>query len=371
MNKKIGILLILLVLIGVTGCGKKEKEVTPDTVKKSVKAIKIEQKDISEISMSSGTLDALNEAVETTKTGGDVVKIYHTNGDAVKKGQLILELTNPDVESTYRDAKSALNSSQVQLEITKTRYNKFKTLYKEELISEDEFLNIKNTYIGSVSKLDVAKARFYKANDNYKKLKLRSKIDGVVADLDVKRYENIMPNTKLFRVVDISKLTLTTGVSAKFIALLKKGAKADLMVEGFEKSFKGTVYEINPVIDTNTMKYKVKLLIESRDGSLKQGMFARVKLVTGKKKGFIISKQAIMVEDLYTYVVVLEKKQVEVVENGEKVKKEEYVSRKIRVKEGYANDDMQEIVSDELKDGMEIVVSGQYSLEDDDIVTIN
>ena len=60
-----------------------------------------------------------------------------------------------------------------------------------------------------------------------------------------------------------------------------------------------------------------------------------------------------------------------IVKNGEKVKKEEYVSRKIRIKEGYANEDMQEIISDELKDGMEIVVSGQYSLEDDDIVTIN
>jgi multidrug efflux pump subunit AcrA (membrane-fusion protein) len=114
----------------------------------------------------------------------------------------------------------------------------------------------------------------------------------------------------------------------------------------------------------------VKLSIDSQKGLLKQGMFTKIKLVVGEKKGFIVPKKAIILEELYTYVVILEKKEMEIIENGEKIKKEVLVSRRVRVEEGYVNGKMQEIMGEDLKEGVQVVIDGQYSLEDNDIVKI-
>ncbi len=369
MNKLMKLIIMLSIGLSILSCGKKEEKIQ-DTTFKIVEAMEVKKGDVLKETMSSGTLDSLNEEIKITRTGGEVKKIYAKNGDKVKKGTLIVELTNQDIKSSYLDAKSELHTSKVKLEITKTRYNKFKTLYSEELISEDEFLNVKNTYIESSASLEEAKAKFYKANDNYEKLKLKSEINGVVADLDLKKYQSVMPNDRVFRVVDTEKLRILTSVSAKYISSLKVGAVANLTIDGFENQFQCTVYEINPVIDPDTKKYQVKLLVDSENGTLKQGMFAKVKLVAGKKQGYLVPKKAIMVEELYSYIVLLEKKEVEIIKDGETKKEEEFIAKKVRVDIGYANGDMQEIMSDQLKDNMKVVISGQYSLEDDDIVEI-
>ena len=97
-------------------------------------------------------------------------------------------------------------------------------------------------------------------------------------------------------------------------------------------------------------------------------MFVRVELYTGKKEGILVPKKAVMIEELYSYIYIVNREKMESEKNGEKETKEMLVARKIRVDVGISNGKNCEVISSDLKDSNRVVVSGQYSLNDGDYI---
>ena len=116
----------------------------------------------------------------------------------------------------------------------------------------------------------------------------------------------------------------------------------------------GNVYEINPVANKDNKKYQIKVEIENPEGKIKKGMYSKVLVETGIKKGYLVPRNAIVIKELYSYIFV--------VENGE--------AKRVKVERGYSNNEKQEIISDELYSNMKLVTEGQFLLEDRDKVNI-
>ena len=155
-------------------------------------------------------------------------------------------------------------------------------------------------------------------------------------------------------VVDDSKILVKTGVSVHEISELSVGNKAEIDLEGIENNYFGNVYEINPVANKDNKKYQIKVEIENPEGKIKKGMYSKVLVETGSKRGYLVPKNTIVIKELYSYIFV--------VENGE--------AKRIKVERGYSNNEKQEIISDELYSNMKLVTEGQFLLEDRDKVNI-
>ncbi len=107
----------------------------------------------------------------TAIEGGQVREIYLEGGELVKKGDLVLKLTNPGLELNYmnlqtnlleqadqlRNTKINLETSglllkdqlvqlEYQLRDLKQQYDRNKKLYQDSVISEQEFLTLQNNY---------------------------------------------------------------------------------------------------------------------------------------------------------------------------------------------------------------------------------
>jgi RND family efflux transporter MFP subunit len=361
---------ILLMVLSVVACGKKE-EVNKESKQINYKNVKVMDADLSEINkvaVSSGSLDSINETEEITKTRVDVIEINYKNGDKVKVGDTIVVLENQDVESAYLDSKARVISTKADYATQKTTYNKYKVLYDEKLISEEEFLDIKNKLSSSEGTYRSAKAALLKNEKDYNDLTVKAKINGTIANLDLKLYQKVEKEQPLFKIVDNEKLRILSGVSSQDVIGLKTGATANIYIEGSLEPVKGSLYEINPIANPSTRKFEVKIRIENKDSKYKQGMFARVELYTGKKEGILVPKKAIIIEELYSYIFVVNEESIETEKDGVKETKEIPVARKIRVKLGISNGENQEIISSDLKESNKVVVIGQYSLSDGDYI---
>lgn len=370
MNKIVKQMAILLIGLSLIACGKKE---TTTSVKeeinyKNVKVIDAVLSKINKVAVSSGSLDSINEMEEVTKNRVDVIKINYKNGDKVKIGDIVLVLENQDVKSSYLDSKAKLISAKADYNTQKTIYDKYKILYNEKLISEDEFLNIKNKLASSEGTYRSAEASFLTNKKDYNDLTVKAKINGTIADLDLKLYQNIEKELPLFKIVDNDNLRILSGVSSRDVIGLKIGAKANIYVEGSLEPVEGSLYEINPIANSSTRKFEVKIKIDNKDSKYKQGMFARVELYTGKKEGILVPKQAIIIEELYSYIFVVNKENIELEKNKKKETKEMLVARKIRVDLGISDGENSEVISPDLKESNKVVLVGQYSLNDGDYI---
>ena len=361
---------VLLVALSVVACGKKEvvNKESKEINYKNVTVTEVDLSEINKVAVSSGSLDSINETEEITKTRVDVIEINYKNGDKVKVGDIIVVLENQDVESAYLDSKARVISTKADYNTQQTTYNKYKVLYNEKLISEEEYLDIKNKSSSSEGTYRSAKATLLKNEKDYNDLTVKAKINGTIADLDLKLYQKVEKEQPLFKIVDNEKLRILSGVSSSDVIGLKTGATANIYIEGSLEPVKGWLYEINPIANPSTRKFEVKIRIENKDSEYKQGMFARVELYTGKKEGILVPKKAIIIEELYSYIFVVNKESIETEKDDLKETKEMLVARKIRVKLGVSDGENQEIISSDLKESNKVVVTGQYSLSDGDYI---
>ncbi|GLI56464.1 acriflavin resistance protein [Propionigenium maris DSM 9537] len=349
-------LLLIMVILSLGACGKAEKGkgTAPATEKeeayKSVRVEEIKKRDIVRNDISSGIIDPINEVAQVTETGGDIVEINYRNGDRVKAGDIIIRLRDQNVSSTYLSAEADLISAKSDYETKEINFKKFEKLYAENLISEDEFLSVRNAYNQSRSTLKMTEANYMKVKEDYDNLTMRAKISGVVTDMDVKLYEKIAKDKKIFTVVDDTIMRINTAVSGGEVNSLKVGGKAIIAPEGMYEDYEGTVYEINPVADPVSKKFAVKIELPNKSGELKKGMYSRVTIQTGEREGFVVPLESVVVKDLYSYIFI----------------EEDGKAKQVRIQRGYSQPRSVEVISNELPDNFNVVVEGQFLLEDKD-----
>lgn len=348
--------ILMIVALGtvIVACGGKTEQRSRGPISKVVKIENLSLREIVRTGISSGVLEPENEVTEVTKTGGKIVAINKKNGDAVKRGEVVLKLEDQPTESAYLRARAKYISSLSDYETKSINFKKLQELRNDKYISEDEFLTKKSSYDLSNANLEDAKATYLSAKKDFEELEVKSELDGIVTDLNEKLYTQAEKQKSLFTVVDSRKMYIKTGVSVSEIEGVKLGNRADLTIEGVGRIYEGTVVEINPVASRDTKKYQVKIAVDNSENILKKGMYTKVKIESGRKEAYAVPKSAIVIRDLFSYIFL--------VEDGE--------AKEVKIERGYADGDLVEVISPELKGVMELVIDGQYILSNRDKVTI-
>ena len=354
MVKKVVILLILATIIGCSG-EKKQNTTTQKENIKIVKSIKLEEKTIANIKNYNGELKPQQEMKIVTTAGGDIEEIYFKNGDRVKKGEVIAKISNADVEASFFEAQGQLLKAKSTYSTEKISFEKYKKLYEKEIISENDYLTIKNRYETAQGDLKIAEGKFLKAKDDYDRLRVITKIDGVITDLFVKKYERVESGKEIVTIVDSSKMEVDIAVSGNDIKYSKLGNKAKIYIEELGISRDGVTSEINLSSDSNSKKYSLRLLVDNGDNKILKGMYAKVNLEQGEVSGIFVPTKAVIIKDLYSYIAI--------------VRDEKATIYRVTPKETIG--DMQLIEFEDYKAGDRVVVEGQYLLNNNDKVKEN
>ena len=118
---------------------------------------------------------------------------------------------------------------------------------------------------------------------------VRSPIDGVVAELNVREGEWLGEGGRLLRVADLSTLWLQLEAFESDLQWLRVGQTASFTVQSYPgEVFEGEVTFVNPSIDPGRRTTRVRVEVPNPDGLLKPGMFARGTVraeVTGQSQG--------------------------------------------------------------------------------------
>ena len=353
MKKLLTIFLAASLLL--VACGKdKEAKDAKNEAAKPVEVSAVTTRQMSKLFESSAVWEPLAKVDFSTNKGATVKTIYKRNGEFVKKGEVIVKLSDAQTEADFLQAKANYQSATSNYNIARNNYQKFKTLYDKQLISYLEFSNYETTFTSAQGNLEVAKAAYMNAQDSYGKLIARAEISGVVGNLFIKEGNDIAAKETLFTILNDSQMQSYVGIAPEAISKVKIGDSIKVRIDALGKDYTAKITELNPIADNTTKNFKVKLTLDNPDKEIKDGMFGNVIIPVGQSSVLSIEDEAIVTRDLVNYVFKYENGKV----------------RQIEVKVGATNLPYTEISSPEIKEGDKIVVKGLFGLQDNDNVEI-
>ena len=346
-------------------CGKDKEDEKKDTkqevavteeqqVVKSVEVAAVTKREMSKLFESSAVWEPLAKVDFSTDKGGTIKTIYKKNGEYVKKGEVIVKLSDAQTEADFLQAKANYVSATSNFNIARNNYQKFKTLYDKQLISYLEFSNYQASYTSAQGNLEVAKAAYMNAQNSYSKLVARAEISGVVGNLFIKEGNDIAAKEVLFTILNDKQMQSYVGITPEAISKVKIGDDIKVRIDALGKDYMAKITELNPIADSTTKNFKVKLALDNPDGEIKDGMFGNVVIPVGESSVLSVEDEAIVTRDLVNYVF----------------KYEDGKAKQVEVTVGATNLPYTEISSPEIKEGDKIIVKGLFGLQNNDKVEI-
>lgn len=361
LNITIPIILILVVGIFVLpSFFNKSEEV------KKYSVFNLTKNDLSEKVSASGKIESKESSNISASTEGRIKKVYVVLGQQVKKGQLLAEMEDSNIQNEIRKTlaassidlqNAAMNKNNKARDLESAKY-----LYSLGEISQEELRKAQSDYDAAAMEYsqksagsDVSYLR-KQLNDT----KLVSPIDGTVTFMNAKA--GTQSSGVMFVVEKTKDLALNASVSEYDINKIVSGQKAVVKSEMTgEEEFAGTVSLIAPAATKQQVtgqqdassandktQFKVMVAIQGKHDNLKIGSNARVNIITSERGAVLAVPSESLAMDKKGYAV------FEAIKKGDT-----YKAKKIRVTTGMETDLMTEISGSGLREGMKLVLSPQ------------
>ena len=149
----------------------------------------------------------------------------------------------------------------------------------------------------------------------------------------------------------IDQLKALVAIPEKYFPLIKEGMSLSLTSEIYpDKVFPAKVEVIYPTIDASSHTFQTKIVIPNSHNLLRPGMYITTTIGLGKADAIVVPYQSVEklvgANDRYVFIN----------DNGR--------AKRVAVELGQRFDQDIEIISPEIKEGVEMVVKGQHKLVD-------
>lgn len=339
------IVLIGLTIALLTGCSSKKEENQKTEVVEAVpvKVMKLEKRNIAKTLDYTATLQADEQVYYAPAAAGRIGRIYVEVGDRIKKGQLLVEMD----PTNFRQAK-------VQLKNLETEYNRAVKLNETGSIS-------KQAYDAAVTNYEVAKSNYDFLEEN---TKMPAPFDGIVTGKyfeDGELYTGVAAGgaakPSIIAIEKINPLKAYVNLSEQYFLAVKKGTKVELRSSIYpDRVFEGTVSIVYPTIDPASRTFTVEVKIPNGDEALRPGMYGTINFFIGETETVVVPALAVLkLQGANNRYVFLNK-------DGK--------AKRVEVTLGRRFEDQVEIISDEIREGDELVVVGQGKLVDGKVIAV-
>lgn len=217
-------------------------------------------------------------------TSGTVEKVLVSEGQHVKKGQLLAVLN----DENYRNAWQIASAKEKQ---AKDAYDRLEPVYKKGSLPEVKFIEVKTG-------LEQARSMASMAEKSLRDCQLHAPTDGVIGRKLIEPGMSIIPGNPSFQLVKIEKVKVSFPVPENEIATIMKDQKATVKVSAIgDQLFEGEVNEIGVLSNPLSHTYLVKVNLDNPGNLLKPGMVCTVQLNNPDLSGRIIIPMSAVLQD--------------------------------------------------------------------------
>ncbi len=271
-------LFILLSLVFLLNCNKKQQKNGEIEEILSVESQQISTQIYNEPILASGTLASKSEMKLAFKTGGMIKKVYVQEGQSVKAGQLLAELDMSEIDAQVKQAQLGMEKASRDLE-------RVKKLFADEAIPLNKLED-------ATTGFDVAKQSVQVAEFNQKLSKIYAPSAGRILRKIAESGELITPFAPVFILgTGESAFIVNVGLSDKNIVHVKIGDHAQVTLDAYPNEiFDGKVSQIAQTVNPMTGTFEVEIQLDNQQGKkLISGFVAKASIMTSHSSKTLVA----------------------------------------------------------------------------------
>jgi membrane fusion protein (multidrug efflux system) len=228
-----------------------------------------------------GTLRA-NESVSLTANVTETVSVIHfDDGQQVKRGEVLVEMTSAEEHALLEEARARLAEAQRQ-------YDRVKSLVTQRSASESLLDERRRD-------LDTARALLVAIESRLADRLIKAPFDGILGLRNISPGALVTPGDLITTLDDTGVMKLDFTVPSVFLRDLAPGLAIEARAPAYgERTFEGAVRSIDSRVDPVTRSVRVRALIPNPDGTLKPGVLMRVELLRNPRETLVVPESALL-----------------------------------------------------------------------------
>lgn len=314
------VFLIMLLAASFTACRKKDQAQPERLVNVNVWTAEVRK--VQPYLETTGTLKADEEVLVSAEVDGVIKRVLVDEGTSVGAGTLLAQINETDYKLDWTRSEAAFRQAQASLANTKAEYGRKEALFKDELITRQQFDDISTRVSLAEAELERARATLAISRERLARTNIYSPLAGAVKEKRLSAGDFVRNGTPVLQIIRINPLKLNFTITEKDVASLKKGQEIAFTVDAFpDKTFKGKVSLLYPNVEERTRTLQAEATVPNTDRMLKPGYFARIRIFTqAMRDAVVIPVTALMYDDttIRVFVVVGDKAQARIVKTGNK-----------------------------------------------------
>jgi len=231
-----------------------------------------------------GTLLGVTESTVYARSNGYVVRWVKDIGSAVKKGDLLAEITAPEIDQEFAQAVSAREQAAASASLAKSTADRWQALRQRDAVTQQDLDERLSTYNQAAANLAAAEANVGRLRKLQGFNQVVAPFDGVVTrrNIDVGDLVNAGNGgigQALFAVAQVDPLRLYVYVPQVYAHQIKIGdAVTVTLAERAGEQYRGTVARTARAIDTATRTMQVEIRVPNPSNTLITGSYVQVTL---------------------------------------------------------------------------------------------
>ncbi|MBR7130478.1 MAG: efflux RND transporter periplasmic adaptor subunit [Lentisphaeria bacterium] len=277
-----------------------------------------------------GKITAVDDVSMVARVSGVVLDQKFTNGDFVKKGQVLILLEDTTYVAAQKAAKAKLAQCKAEYEFAKRNLARQQTLWKSKATSESTYDEAVRTEATCKAAVAAAEAALMDAENNLSYTKIVSPINGRTSRAIYSPGNYVTPASgNLINIVSMDEMYVNFWISmndylamfgGSFETLQKEANTAIIMANGSEFKGKSAIVFIDNRVDKDTDTIRVRLRVKNDNHILLPDSLVTIRLSRKYPKSTAVPVSAIINNGKMNFVYILGDKnipQVRPVEIGE------------------------------------------------------
>lgn len=269
------------------------------TESEAIKTAAAEIGDVVDMVRVRGKIAAAKKVPIFSEANGQVIKLHVTQGQEVRKGDILLEIDQTQMANNLERQRMNLEKTQITLHTAEKDYNRKEALFEEKYVSEAEYQEAKK--ILELARLDysMAQKELDALNEQMGKVKVIAPLSGVITQKNVEEGQvisgvNETSAQMLFMITDTARKSIEVFATETELSALRLEKEVIFWIEAAPGvRYRGTVSKVDAAAvqtDTGTSSsfFRVEVRIpEENTASLMLGANTIVEVVAEEAKNVL------------------------------------------------------------------------------------
>lgn len=269
-------------------------------------------RDLETVVSATGEVLPRMSSIVKSEISGRIIRLHVREGEAVTRGQLLIELDRTSLETREREAQRNLEADQLRMEKAERNFKRLEELYSKQFVGERDFLDAQTDFHLTRLNLEIAQARLEDAQEDLSKTSITAPHDGIVTLIPVVDGQvisgatSVSNGTDLLTISQLKELYMEANINEVDVEQLKRGHEARLTFDAIPNfSVPGAIDVIAPSArrDGNIRVFPIEVIFEVTDARVRPGISATVDIPISRVENVVsVLLSAVFRRDGETFV---------------------------------------------------------------------